>query len=204
MLPCREGVSKGKGEGCARETLGERGGDLAPPEGFVGRRWNRFKSAAYTRVPAVTELYGKYRGAGEGPEMPALASLRGAVATSRVALLTSAGVHLRHQPAYDMHDPDGDATFRIIPADVGEADLTITHDYYDHGAADRDVNCVFPLFRLREMARDGEIGAVAPRHVAFMGHILGERRRALVEETGPAMAAVFEADEVDAVLTSPG
>ncbi len=80
----------------------------------------------------------------------------------------------------------------------------ITHDYYDHRAADRDLNCVFPLERLRELSAAGELGGVARRHVGMMGHILGSERRRLVEESAPQIAHLLREDGVDAALASPG
>jgi len=44
-----------------------------------------------------------------------------------------------------MMDPAGDPTFSEIPAVASYEDLDITHDYYDHTDADRDINVVFPL-----------------------------------------------------------
>jgi D-proline reductase (dithiol) PrdB len=82
-------------------------------------------------------------------------------------------------------------------------DLMITHDSSDHRAADRDVNCVFPLERLRELAAAGRIGRVAPRHIGTMGHILATEERRLVSATSPAIAKLVE-DGVDYVLAAPG
>lgn len=136
--------------------------------------------------------------------MPPLSHLAKPLSSARVALLTAAGVHLRSDAPFDMVNPDGDASYRLIAEPASVRDLTITHDYYDHRAADRDVNCVFPVERLRELAGDGFIGEVGPRHVAFMGHVLGRERERLLEETAEAMADAFLQDGVDAVLASPG
>jgi D-proline reductase (dithiol) PrdB len=82
------------------------------------------------------------------------------------------------------------------------SDLMITHDYYDHGAADRDVNTVFPLERLRELAPLGV--SVAPRHFGFMGHILGPERERLMRETAPEVARRLAADGTTHALFTPG
>ena len=121
-----------------------------------------------------------------------------------VALVTLAGVHLRTQAPFDVQNPAGDASFRVIPGTVDPADLTITHDYYDHTAADRDVNVVFPIERLRELAASGWIGRVAPRHIGAMGHILGTEERRLVAESGPAIARMLREDGADYVVLVPG
>lgn len=172
----------------------------------MGRRWNRAKSALYTRIPWLTEAYVRLKGKrwDDAVPLPDLAELTRPLPEAKVGLLTSAGVHLRSQDQFDMINPEGDATYRIIPGEVAVTDLRITHDYYDHSAADQDVNCVFPIERLREMVLDGAIGAMAPRHVGFMGHILGDERRKLVARSAGEIAELFAADGVDIVLASPG
>lgn len=171
----------------------------------MGRRWNRLKSAVYTRLHWLSELYGRLQGGGRAEiPLPSLATSRKPPAERRVALLTSAGVHHRHQVPFDMADPNGDASYRVIAGDAALDELTITHDYYDHAAADRDLNCVFPLERLRELVAGGGVGQVAPRHVGMMGHILGGQRVRLVRDTAPGVAQLFADDAVDLVLATPG
>lgn len=168
----------------------------------MGRGWNKLLSWIYTRVPALSRRFaaGLDAVAGPLPWTPARVPLERAT----VALVTLAGVHLRGQPAFDMRNAEGDASFRVIPGTVFPADLTITHDYYDHAAADRDVNIVFPLERLRELAAAGRIGRVAPRHVGAMGHILRGEERRLVGESAPAIARLLQVDGVDYVVLCPG
>ena len=47
----------------------------------------------------------------------------------------------------------------------------ISHTHFDRSDADLDINCVFPLFRLKEFARRWVIGGVAPTHYGVMGYI---------------------------------
>lgn len=122
---------------------------------------------------------------------------------SRIALVTTAGIHLRSQPPYDMQDRDGDPTFREIPAGTRIEDLMITHNYYDHRDADQDINIILPMERLRELEDKAEIGGIAPRHFSFMGHILGRHLETLVNRTGPEVASMLKADSVDAVFLTP-
>lgn len=163
------------------------------------------QSVVLARLPGLVEWVGKRIGPAEAaPSMPPLARVPGPRSSWRVGLVTAAGVHRTDQPPFDMTDPNGDPTFRLLPTDPEVADLTITHDYYDHGAADRDINCVFPLDRLRELAAEGAIGGVAPRHVGFMGHVRGPHLTTLARETAPAIAQVFVEDDVDVVVAAPG
>jgi D-proline reductase (dithiol) PrdB len=171
--------------------------------GGLERSWHRVLAALYGRLPLFSALAARKwdeRETGAIPWSPARVQLREAI----IALVTSAGVHLKDEPPFDMANPEGDASVRVIPADTPFHNLTITHDYYDHRAADRDVNCVFPLERLRELAAAGKVGRVAPRHIGTMGHILGSEERRLVTETAPAIARLLSDDDVDYVIAAPG
>lgn len=122
---------------------------------------------------------------------------------SKIALVTTAGVHHKDQPGFDMRAADGDYSFRSIDAQTIAADYTITHDYYDHRDADRDLNIVFPITRLFEMHAAGCIGAVSERHFAFMGHITDSKTRGLIHQTAPRVARMLKQLDVDAVLVTP-
>ena len=122
---------------------------------------------------------------------------------AHVALVTTAGVHLKSHPPYDMKSKEGDPTFRQIPSGTPVNDLMITHNYYDHRDADQDINVVFPLDRLKDLESEGVIGGVAPRHFSFMGHILGHHIDTLINQTGPEVARMLKTDGVDAVFLTP-
>ena len=119
----------------------------------------------------------------------------------RVAILVSGGISECSMPAFDpmaRNDHRVDAISSDAPADGFQI-----HDaYYDHSDADRDINCVFPIERLREMAARGEIGSVAPRHWSgFMGRIYN--RTKVIEESAPAFAEKLREDAVDVLLAAP-
>jgi len=125
------------------------------------------------------------------------------LARSRVALVTTSGVHLPDQPPFDMDNPDGDATYRAIPTTTDPAAITITHKYYDHSDADRDLNVVFPLAHLRDLVARGVIGSLAPAHYGFMGHIDGPQVTVLNTQTAPDVAAKLRDAQVDYALLTP-
>lgn len=131
------------------------------------------------------------------------ASVRKPLAKARIALVTTAGVHLRTQPPFDMENPDGDPTYREIPNTVDSTQLTITHKYYDHTDADADLNVVFPLAHFRDLVTKGVIGSLAPRHFGFMGHIDQALITLLNERTAPEVAAKLRADGVDFAFLTP-
>jgi D-proline reductase (dithiol) PrdB len=118
---------------------------------------------------------------------------------SDFALVSTAGVHLREQEPYNL---DGDNSWRLIPGDVRTDQLRVTHGHYDHRHADADINCVFPLDRLRELAAEGVIGGVADKHLGFMGYT--QQLRDLYEHAAPEMAKVIERSRADAVLLTAG
>jgi D-proline reductase (dithiol) PrdB len=128
---------------------------------------------------------------------------KGELRHSRVALVTTAGVHLKSDTAFNMRDPAGDPSFRPIPADAVPGSWTITHNYYDHTDADQDINVVFPFEVLRDLAQQGEIGSVNSRHFSFMGHILPPHIQTLIHRTAPQVARLLKQDQVDIVLLTP-
>ncbi len=119
-----------------------------------------------------------------------------------VALVTTAGLHHTDQHPFYMHNPEGDSSFREI--EPGREIITITHDYYDHSAAERDINVVFPIDRLRELAKEGAIGEVARWHYSFMGHLLDKQLRFLIGNTAPEVASTLKSQYVDIVVLTPG
>lgn len=120
------------------------------------------------------------------------------IARARVALVASAGAHLPEQPAFAL-GANGDASYRELPADA--AQLRFAHVGYDTRRARQDPDVVFPLGLLRELAGDGEIGAMAPRAFSFMGYV--PEPELLLDRSGPEVAAKLLADSVDLVLLVP-
>jgi D-proline reductase (dithiol) PrdB len=117
---------------------------------------------------------------------------------SRLALVTTGGVHLPDQPRFDIDDPAGDCSYREIPTTAN--DLTWTHAYYrpDEGS---DLDAVFPLQTLQRLVRDGVIGELSGRHFSFMGAI--HDPTPLEEETAPEVAGTLVEDGVDVALLTP-
>lgn len=163
---------------------------------------NRLAVQLFKRVPGLAGVWARRHRFVEVQGVP-WTPVRAPLARSTIALVTTAGVHLRSQEPFDMHDPEGDPSYRMIPLTASQAELTITHRYYDHSAADRDVNVVLPLDRLRELHVEGRIGGLAPFAYGFMGHIDGRHLRTLVEHSAPAVARHLRSDGVDAVVLTP-
>jgi D-proline reductase (dithiol) PrdB len=156
----------------------------------------------FRRVPWLATRWAKRRRFVEADGIP-WAPLKTPLAETVVALVTTAGVHLKSQPPFDMADPDGDPTFRVIPSDSKRDALVITHKYYDHSAADKDLNVVLPLDRLRELKQEGAIGGIAPHVYGFMGHVDGPHLQTLTSETAPQVARRLKGDGAEAVVLTP-
>lgn len=166
------------------------------------RLQNQLFAFLFSRFPSLTTRWLKKQRIDEyGP--PPWAQLSTPIARLRIALVTTAGVHRVADEPFDMNDADGDASYRVIPKETPSGSLRITHDYYDHRDADKDVNIVFPLERLWEFAEEGIIGEVAPFHYSFMGHIDGRHVSRLLHETAPEVAQQLKREHVDAVVLTP-
>jgi D-proline reductase (dithiol) PrdB len=120
-----------------------------------------------------------------------------------VAIVTAAGVHRKDQDPFNIADELGDLTYRIIGQDDQASDLMVTPHHYDHSDADRDINVVFPIDALRELADEGFIGGVARQHVGFMGYTMQLKR--MYEETAPQIAEeIDKRSRADIVLLTGG
>jgi D-proline reductase (dithiol) PrdB len=120
---------------------------------------------------------------------------------SRVALVTTAGVHPKAGTAFDDEALEGDPSFRAIPADILAADLMVTHNHYDHSDADKDINCLFPIDRVRELVSKGLVGELCDQLYGFMGFNPQPDR---IVESAKEVASNLTAANVDLVLMSPG
>ena len=108
-----------------------------------------------------------------------------------IALATAAGVHHK-----------GDFTWRKITDQMKSSELMVSHGGYDNGDVNKDINCMFPIDRIHELAKEGFIKACAPVHAGFMGG--GGNQEKFKHETGPAIAQMFKEEGVDAVVLTAG
>ena len=123
------------------------------------------------------------------------------LAQCRVSMLTAGGVS---RCAAEPWNPNARNDLRLdeITNAAPSGDFQIHDAYYDHSDADRDLNCLFPIDRLRELAAEGVVGEVAPRFWSgFMGRIY--KRSAVIGEAAPALAKELEKDHVDLFVLVP-
>lgn len=133
---------------------------------------------------------------GEAPWTP----LRVPISQAKVALVTTGGFYVTGQEPYETDGPEnkGDWSFRAIPRNTSPDKLEIAHLHYDLSGPREDRNCVFPIDRAEELAKEGVIGSLADTYYSFMGFI--QRPELLASETAPEVARLLKADGVDAVV----
>jgi len=163
---------------------------------------DRLFARLYTRYPKLVKNWARKARIIDTAGIP-WTPFQGKIEEGKLALITTGGIHLKEQPPFDMLDPSGDPSFRQIPADAIPDQLVITHNYYDHRDANRDVNIIFPLEGARQLKTLNEIGAVNYRHFSFMGHILDQHLETLANDTAPRVAAALKKDSVDIVVLTP-
>ncbi len=123
------------------------------------------------------------------------------LAAARLTFVSSAGVQPRGTLPFDVVHPVGDYTFRRVPATASPADLEIHQLKYPTDGARRDLNVIFPLQRLQELAAEGMVGELTPSFFSFIGYNMDPERleRTLAED----LAAAVVADGAEAALLCP-
>ncbi len=128
--------------------------------------------------------------------------VRKPLAESRVGVVTTGGLYRAGIDAPFAGDaPDGDWSFRAIPAEVPIQTLAIAHEHFTHEVAEADMNTIFPLNRLRELASAGLIAGLADTHWSIMGYC--PRAADLAESAAPAIAQGLRAAGADVALVVP-
>jgi D-proline reductase (dithiol) PrdB len=121
------------------------------------------------------------------------------LAACRVALVTTAGLHLRDDHPFAAGDP----SFRVLPTDSGPAAIIQSHVSigFDRTPIQRDLNVTYPIDRLRELVERGAIGGLGPNGFSFMGAQRDTTR--IEQETAPEVARRLRDELVDVVLLTP-
>lgn len=117
----------------------------------------------------------------------------------KIALATAAGVHLKTEERFNFA---GDFSYRIIPGNAKDEELMVSHGGYDNADVNKDINCMFPLSRLRELENKGVFKEISKIHIGFMGG--GGDQEKFKKETGPQIARLFKEEGVDAVVLTAG
>jgi D-proline reductase (dithiol) PrdB len=124
------------------------------------------------------------------------------LAESRIGVVTTGGLYRAGVDApFDGGAPEGDWSFRSIPAGVPIQTLAIAHAHFAHEVAEADMNTIFPLDRLRELQAARVIAGLTDVHFSIMGYC--PRAADLAEGAAPAIAAALQAAGADVALIVP-
>jgi D-proline reductase (dithiol) PrdB len=112
----------------------------------------------------------------------------------RIAIVTTAGLHTRDDNPFSI----GASDYRIIPSDVKTDDLVMSHISvnFDRSGYQEDLNTIFPIDRMRELADEGRVESLATHHYSFMGATNPQD----LEPNARRLATILKADCVDSVL----
>jgi D-proline reductase (dithiol) PrdB len=123
---------------------------------------------------------------------------RGKLEEASVCLVTTAAVRHQDDKPFNV---DGDNSYRNISGDSRAADLRFDDAHYDHACVDQDLNCVFPIDRLHELAMERRVGSVAPEHFSLG---FSQALRELRTTTIPTVAREVDRVRPDVVLLTGG
>ena len=139
---------------------------------LVGKELPRFDPPAYVRPPPLPR--------------------------SRIAIVTTAGLHVHGDRLFDMTS----AEYRAIGRETAAGDIVMSHTSvnFDRAGFAEDVNVVFPVDRFRELEASGAIGSMADVHYSFMGAYLEPMDYA---PSARDLATLLRGDGVDSVFLTP-
>ncbi len=130
-----------------------------------------------------------------------LAKLSKPLSESRLTFVSTAGVQPKNTMPFDTVHPVGDYSFRRVPSDSKTSDLEIHQLKYPTFGANRDLNVIFPIERLRELVAEKFIGSLTENFFSFIGYNMDAER---FEETlAEDIAEAVKAENADVVLLAP-
>ena len=120
------------------------------------------------------------------------------VRDATVMLVSTAGIYHPPDPPFEV---EGDLSFRRIPGNATAAELRYADAHYPHDCIDADLNCVFPIDRLAELAREQRIAGVTELHFST-GFTMALRE--FRDSTLPALVKEVVQQRPGAVLLTGG
>jgi D-proline reductase (dithiol) PrdB len=130
-----------------------------------------------------------------------LAPIKKPLSESRLTFVSSAGVQPKGTLPFDVVHPVGDYTFRRVPSNAKPSDLEIHQLKYPTVGANKDINVIFPIERLQELAQEGVVGELTESFFSFIGYNMDPER--LEETLAEDIADAVVADGADIALLCP-
>jgi D-proline reductase (dithiol) PrdB len=118
---------------------------------------------------------------------PVFVAARKPLSQRRVALITTAGLHPRDEPSFDLMD----ASYRV---------MSHSSVNFDRSGFQEDLNVVFPIDRFRELVGEGVVGSLADMHFSFMGSLV---LPPMLEAGARHVASLLRKDGVDTAFLTP-
>ncbi len=130
-----------------------------------------------------------------------LANLSKPLSESRLTFVSTAGVQPKNTMPFDTVHPVGDYTFRRVPSDSKTTDLEIHQLKYPTFGANRDLNVIFPIERLRELVAEKHIGSLTTNFFSFIGYNMDAER--LENTLAEDIAEAVKAENAEVALLAP-
>jgi D-proline reductase (dithiol) PrdB len=130
-----------------------------------------------------------------------LARIKKPLAESKLTFVSSAGVQPIGTMPFDTVHPVGDYTYRTVPSSAKPEDLEIHQLKYPTVGANEDLNVIFPIERLQELAEEGVIGGLTDNFFTFIGYNMDPEQMELKLAEDIADAVVK--DHADIALLCP-
>lgn len=151
--------------------------------------------------PDSQQFFANFKCRDDGP--PPLTPLTKPLSECKVAIVTSSGLIRKADTPFDLSNPEGDSTYRVIPAATKSRELTFSHTStnWDRTGFAMDMNVIFPIDRLREMVAEGVIGSIAENFYTFMGAVFNVEP--LIQKSAPEVGRRLKQEDVDVAILVP-
>ena len=130
-----------------------------------------------------------------------LAKLNKTLNECRFSFVSTSGVQPKNTMPFDTVHPVGDYTFRRVPSNSDVKDLEIHQLKYPTSGANKDLNVIFPIERLRDLVDEKVIGGLTENFYTFIGYNMdpGRLETTLAEDIADAIAE----EQPDGVIAAP-
>lgn len=137
-------------------------------------------------------------------------SFRSPIKQARFTIITSAGIYLKDsQSPFDLQreqkEPTwGDPSLRIIPSSTKPEALAISHLHINPKTILTDINVVFPLQRMAQLAEQGIISGLTQHCFSVMGYQgFPPNTTTWREQTAPQIIEILQQEEAHGALLTP-